>query len=179
MKRGKYTYLSHPTSFSDRGENISLRAAKARMRLRDMEKALITPQYVRVKLMHYTRSFISPAPRGSQTLSLAILFCLLLLLLRAPSFSVKFMQYLFFYAPPSSPPYPSLTWGPASPLFLPFFAPLGPPSLNFDAHSHLPQNQLSSLSLATTRRPWDIFLPFLPLFPSLSVRERVLACRYF
>ena len=71
-----------------------------------MEKALITPQYVRVKLMHYTRSFISPAWRGSQTLSLAILFCLLLLLLRAPSFSVKFMQYLFFYAPPSSPPYP-------------------------------------------------------------------------
>ena len=98
-----------------------------------MEKALITPQYVRVKLMHYTRSFISPAWRGSQTLSLAILFCLLLLLLRAPSFSVKFMQYLFFYAPPSSPPYPSLTWGPASPLFLPFFAPLGPSSLNFES----------------------------------------------
>ena len=110
--------------------------------------------------MHYTRSFISPAWRGSQTLSLAILFCLLLLLLRAPSFSVKFMQYLFFYAPPSSPPYPSLTWGPASPLFLPFFAPLGPSSLNLESSTlthtyHKINFPLSPFPCYLER--WDIF----------------------
>ena len=135
-----------------------------------MEKALITPQYVRVKLMHYTRSFISPAPRGSQTLARNPLL---------PSPSPPPRPFLFcqihailvFLCSSIQSPLPSLTWGPASPLFLPFFAPLGPPSLNFDAHSHLPQNQLSSLSIATTRRPWDIFLPFLPLFRFPCARE--------